>query len=142
MTSKAPETPAKARTPRSPRQKGPPTDGTPSETTLFVAGLDHKTTDGELKEIFSKYHPTTAHVALRPIRRYMVKKLAEKGEQRLGRGFGFVSFADQSAQQEALKGMEGYTLGERELAVKVAIDASEKAEVAVPNGYSSTALVA
>lgn len=114
----------------------------PSETTLFVANLDHKTTDADLKEIFSKYSPTTAHVALRPLPPYMIKKLAEKGEQRLGRGFGFVSFADQSVQQEALKSMDGVKVGEKELAVKVAIDANDKAEAAMANGQVSTAAAA
>lgn len=113
----------------------------PSSTTLFVAGLDHKTTDAELKEIFSTYNPTTAHVALRQIPRFMVKKLAEKGEQRLGRGFGFVTFTDQTAQQEALKAMDGHKVGERELAVKVAVDSSEKS-APTSNGQSSASSTA
>ncbi|CCG82720.1 Putative uncharacterized protein [Taphrina deformans PYCC 5710] len=118
--------PSKTRSPRASREKGPPADGVPSTTTLFVAGLKNKTTDAELKELFSKYNPTSAHVALRPIPRFMIKKLAEKGEQRLSRGFGFVTFADQEAQTAALNAMDGYKAGERELAVKVAVDSPEK----------------
>lgn len=95
---------------------------------MFVAGLDHKTTDAELKQLFSAYNPTSAHVALRPIPKFVIKRLAEKGEQRLSRGFGFVTFADQTAQTTALKAMDGHTVGDRQLAVKVAVDSQERSE--------------
>lgn len=78
--------------------------------------------------MFSEYNALSAHVALRPIPRFMIKKLAEKGEQRLSRGFGFVTFADQSAQTAALKAMDGHSVGDRQLAVKVAVDSPEKSE--------------
>ncbi|KAJ8609061.1 hypothetical protein MRB53_039330 [Persea americana] len=81
------------------------------DTDPNVNGLDHKTTDAELLELFSAHNPTSAHVALRPIQRYMIKRLAEKGEQRLGRGFGFVTFADQAAQTKALEAMNGHKSG-------------------------------
>lgn len=118
----------KTRAPRAPREKGPPADGVPSATTLFVAGLDYRATDADLKELFAKFDPVNAHVALRPIPRFMIKKLAEKGEQRLGRGFGFVTFANQESQKAALKAMDGQKSGDKELAVKVAVDAPEKVE--------------
>lgn len=71
----------------------------------------------------------------------MIRRLAEKGEQRLGRGFGFVTFADQAAQTKALNAMNGHTIGERELAVKVAIDSAaekEKSQQTPPTGLEKS----
>lgn len=89
--------------------------------------------------MFSKFNPTGAHVALRPIPRFMVKKLAEKGEQRLSRGFGFVTFADQESQVSALKAMDGHKVSEeRSLAVKIAVETA-KPEHTAANGQEATA---
>lgn len=105
------------------------------------------TTQIQLKELFAEFNPTSAHVALRPIPIAMIKRLAARGEKRKGRGFGFVSFADAATQQKALQAMNGKTIGDRELAVKVAIDSAkhlEKAEAADSDASSKqeTAAVA
>lgn len=100
-------------------------------------------------ELFAEYEPTSAKLALRPIPRFMIKKLQERNEPRKGRGFAFVSFASEEAQQKAISGMNGKDIEGRELAVKVAIDspgkedealeAQGKAEMGKENGFPSTA---
>jgi len=80
----------------------------PSPTTLFVANLPFSVDDKELAEIFSKNHKVAkAHV---------VKKRNTRSK-----GFGFVEFEDEAAQQAALKEFDGATVHERVLNVKVAL---------------------
>jgi len=52
----------------------------------------------------------------------MVRILAQRGEARKGRGFGFVTLASEEMQQQAIAEMNGKTVEGREIAVKVAID--------------------
>ena len=73
----------------------------------------------------------------------MIKKLAERGEPRKGRGFGFVTFSDESAQKKAVEEMNGREVEGRAISVKVAIDkpteAKENSESPTPaaaNGSS------
>jgi RNA recognition motif-containing protein len=75
----------------------------------------------KLLEIFKDYSPTQAKIALRPIPRFMVKKLQARGEPRKGRGFGFVTLGSEELQQKACNEMNG-----KEIAVKVAIDSPGK----------------
>jgi RNA recognition motif-containing protein len=56
----------------------------------------------------------------------MVKKLQARGEQRKGRGFGFVTLASEELQQKACDEMNGKEIEGREIAVKVAIDSPGK----------------
>jgi RNA recognition motif-containing protein len=79
-----------------------------------------------LIEIFKDYQPTAAKIALRPIPRFMVKKLQARGEQRKGRGFGFVTLGSEELQLKACAEMNGKTIDGREIAVKVAIDSPGK----------------
>jgi RNA recognition motif-containing protein len=76
----------------------------------------------QLTELFKDYSPVSAKIALRPIPRFMVKKLQARGEQRKGRGFGFVTLASEELQQKACEEMNGKEIEGREIAVKVAID--------------------
>jgi RNA recognition motif-containing protein len=95
-----------------------------------------------LIEIFKDYQPTAAKIALRPIPRFMVKKLQARGEQRKGRGFGFVTLGSEELQLKACAEMNGKTIDGREIAVKVAIDSPGKegdepkspTEAATPTG--------
>jgi hypothetical protein len=80
----------------------------------------------QLKELFAAYKPTAAKIALRPIPRFMVKKLIERNEPRKGRGFGFVTLESEEMQQKAVSEMNGKMIEEREIAVKVAIDSPGK----------------
>jgi len=77
-------------------------------------------------EIFKDYSPSSAKIALRPIPRFMVKKLQARGEPRKGRGFGFVTLASEELQQKACDEMNGKDIEGREIAVKVAIDSPGK----------------
>jgi RNA recognition motif-containing protein len=52
----------------------------------------------------------------------MVRKLQLRGEPRKGRGFGFVTLASEEMQKKAVSEMNGRTVSDREIAVKVAID--------------------
>jgi len=78
----------------------------------------------QLKELFKDYQPESAKIALRPIPRYMVRKLQQRGEPRKGRGFGFVTLASEDMQKKAVEEMNGKVIEGREIAVKVAIDVS------------------
>lgn len=113
--------------PRAPRkQRGPPEDGIPSKTKVMVANLPYDLREEKLMEIFKEYSPSSAKIALRPIPRFMVKKLQARGEARKGRGFGFVTLASEDLQQKACNEMNGKVIEGREIAVKVAIDSPGK----------------
>lgn len=129
------------------RQRGPPEDGIESKTKVMVANLPydlhedkvglHKSTDAwdqsliqppvnQLKELFKDYEPVAAKIALRPIPRFMVRKLQARNEPRKGRGFGFVTLSTEEMQQKAISEMNGKEIEGREIAVKVAIDSPGK----------------
>src|ERR1700712_1086552 len=80
----------------------------------------------QVKELFAAYEPSSAKIALRPIPRFMVKKLQARNEPRKGRGFGFVTLASEELQQKAVTEMNGKDIDGREIAVKVAIDSPGK----------------
>ncbi|KAL8957493.1 MAG: hypothetical protein Q9183_006042 [Haloplaca sp. 2 TL-2023] len=119
----------KPRTPRQPRQRGPPEDGIPSKNKVMVANLPYDLSEDKLKELFAAYQPSAAKIALRPIPRFMVKKLQARNEPRKGRGFGFVSLASEELQQQAVNEMNGKEVDGREIAVKVAIDSPGKEDI-------------
>ena len=77
-------------------------------------------------EIFKDYQPTASKIALRPIPRFMVKKLQARNEPRKGRGFGFVTLGSEEMQLKACSEMNGKEIEGREIAVKVAIDSPGK----------------
>jgi RNA recognition motif-containing protein len=76
----------------------------------------------QLKELFAVYNPTSAYIVPRQIPRFVIRKLAERGEPRKGRGFGFVTFEDEAAQKKAVEEMDGHEVESRAISVKVAID--------------------
>lgn len=82
----------------------------------------------QLKELFAAYEPSSAKIALRPIPRFMVKKLQARNEPRKGRGFGFVTLSSEDQQQKAVNEMNGKEIEGREIAVKVAIDSPDKTD--------------
>ncbi|KAK3306885.1 uncharacterized protein B0T15DRAFT_156383 [Chaetomium strumarium] len=121
--------------PRERRERGPPADGIPSKTKVMVANLPYDLTEDKLKELFAAYNPLSAKIALRPIPRFMIKKLQARGEPRKGRGFGFVTLASEELQQKAVAEMNGREIEGREIAVKVAIDSPDKTDdVQAPQG--------
>jgi RNA recognition motif-containing protein len=117
---------AKPRSPRERKQRGPPEDGVPSKTKVMVANLPYDLREDRLLEIFKDYSPSSAKIALRPIPRFMIKKLQARGEARKGRGFGFVTLASEELQLKACTEMNGKEIEGREIAVKVAIDSPGK----------------
>ncbi|PGH34073.1 hypothetical protein GX50_03129 [[Emmonsia] crescens] len=112
--------------PRVHKQRGPPEDGIPSKTKVMVANLPYDLSEEKLKELFAAYEPVSAKIALRPIPRFMVKKLLARGEPRKGRGFGFVTLGSEALQAKAVEEMHGKEIEGREIAVKVAIDSPGK----------------
>ncbi|KAL1885308.1 hypothetical protein Plec18167_001965 [Paecilomyces lecythidis] len=108
------------------KQRGPPEDGIPSKTKVMVANLPYDLSEEKLKELFAAYEPVSAKIALRPIPRFMVKKLQARNEPRKGRGFGFVTLGSEELQQKAVEEMNGKEIEGREIAVKVAIDSPGK----------------
>ncbi|KAF2836829.1 RNA-binding domain-containing protein [Patellaria atrata CBS 101060] len=108
------------------KQRGPPEDGVPSTTKVMVANLPYDLTEEKLLELFKGYQATSAKIALRPIPRFMVKKLQARNEPRKGRGFGFVTLASEEMQKKACDEMNGKEIEGREIAVKVAIDSPGK----------------
>lgn len=83
----------------------------------------------QLKELFKDYEPVSAKIALRPIPRFMIKKLQARNEPRKGRGFGFVTLGSEALQEKAVQEMNGKEIEGREIAVKVAIDSPGKEDV-------------
>lgn len=69
----------------------------------------------------------------------MIKKLQARGEQRKGRGFGFVTLASEELQQKAVAEMNGKDVDGREIAVKVAIDSPDKTDEALAKAAESEA---
>ncbi|KAB5535275.1 hypothetical protein GE09DRAFT_1063337 [Coniochaeta sp. 2T2.1] len=118
----------KPKAPRERRERGPPADGIPSKNKVMVANLPYDLTEEKLKELFAAYEPSSAKIALRPIPRFMIKKLQARGEPRKGRGFGFVTLASEEQQQKAVAEMNGKEIEGREIAVKVAIDSPDKTD--------------
>ncbi|RDL31468.1 uncharacterized protein BP5553_09677 [Venustampulla echinocandica] len=116
------------RQPRERRERGPPADGIPSKTKVMVANLPYDLSEEKLKELFTAYEPSSAKIALRPIPRFMVKKLQARNEPRKGRGFGFVTLVSEEMQQKAVNEMNGKEIEGREIAVKVAIDSPDKTD--------------
>src|SRR5580704_10679114 len=75
---------------------------------LFVAGLPFDMDDQELKEIFEAYGAVSS------------AKVILDRETRKSRGFGFVEMPDTAEAENAIKKLDGASLENKTLAVKVA----------------------
>ncbi|XP_071689702.1 polyadenylate-binding protein RBP45-like [Rutidosis leptorrhynchoides] len=73
--------------------QGTQNEDDPNNTTVFVGGLDPNVSDDHLKQVFSQYGQLV-HVKI-PV----------------GKRCGFVQFADRSCAEEALRMLQGTTLG-------------------------------
>jgi len=76
-----------------------------SKTTLFVANLHYQIDNNGLAEIFREHNPIKAYV----VQTYNGRS----------RGFGFVEFANETDQQNALKNIDKKVVQDRPLSVKV-----------------------
>ncbi|KAK9237820.1 hypothetical protein V1525DRAFT_403004 [Lipomyces kononenkoae] len=106
-------------------KRGPPKEGVPSATTVFVANLSYSCTTEKLKEYFVDYKPEWAHVALKRTPAFVLARLAEKGvtpRPPRALGFGFVRFADEDTQKKAIAELNGKEFEGRAISVRVAID--------------------
>jgi len=119
------------------RKKGPPEDGVLSKTTIYVANIPFTYSDGDLLELFASVSPVSARIVPRYIPGHIVRKLDKEGVPRKGRGFGFVTFADSTAQAKAVEAFNGKDVDGRPLAVKVAVDRPE-GEVVAPETKDTT----
>jgi RNA recognition motif-containing protein len=126
-----PSKPREKRAPSQKRERGPPADGVPSKTKVMVANLPYDLDEDKLKELFAAYEPISTKIALRPIPRFMIKKLQARNEPRKGRGFGFVTLPSEELQQQAVAEMNGTQIEGREIAVKVAVDSPDKTDEAL-----------
>jgi len=83
-----------------------------------VANLPFDVTDEKLKEFFSSYKVTSAHVVCR------------KFGTTVGRskGFGFVEFEDEQNQLKALEESQGKELNGRALNIKIAVNEAKKVD--------------
>ncbi|KAK9456486.1 hypothetical protein V1511DRAFT_288048 [Dipodascopsis uninucleata] len=112
-----------------PKKKGPPKDGIPSTTTVFVANLSFACTQEKLKEYFAAYDPEWIHVATRHVPAHVLKKMTERGNKPRSLGYGFVRFANEETQKKAIEEMNGKEFDGRAIAVRIAIDSQiEKAK--------------
>jgi len=109
--------------PRPPRKTPEERNLQPSTTGLFVTNLPFKFTDDDFGAVFTE-------AGTKP-------KSAKVVRNRNGRskGYGFVEFENNGDQQKALKAVNGKTVAERELVVKIAMiepQGEQKAEQAKP----------
>jgi|SwirhisoilCB1_FD_contig_81_1622475_length_1319_multi_3_in_0_out_0_1 RNA recognition motif-containing protein len=88
-----------------------------SQTSLFVANLPFSLTDETFGKVFTD-------ASLKFKKAHVVTK--KNGRSK---GFGFVEFDSNEDQQKALTALQGKTVEERELILKVALTENEKAEV-------------
>lgn len=102
---------ASTRQPRGP--KGAP-EGEPSKTLVFVANLSYEVDDASLKQAFEGLSVSTATVVRRQF-----------GAKR-SKGYGFVDFASEQDQQQALSQFNGKDWQGRPLSLKVAIQGSRE----------------
>jgi len=88
--------PATEPVPKAPRQKNPPREKVMSTTTLFVANLPFSVDDDQLAALFKDCGAQSAHVV--------------KTHSGRSRGYGFVVFADEKAQLNALEKKNGLSV--------------------------------
>lgn len=77
---------------------------------LFVSNLPFDTSEEELREVFERFGSVAS-----------VKIVLDRDTGR-SRGFGFVAFESSSNAEEAMQQLDGFSMGGRNLVVKIAHD--------------------
>lgn len=93
-----------------------------AEYRCFVGGLAWATDDGRLQDAFSKYGEVVE------------SKVIKDRETDRSRGFGFVTFADESAMKDAIEGMNGQELDGRNITVNQAQSRGSGGRTGGPGG--------
>lgn len=107
----------KARTPRRPRGEAP--TGEPSTSVLFVANLAFSVDEAQLTEFF-----TSAGVTVKSARVVRWRW----GTPRKSKGYAFVDVGGPEEQQKAMDAVSGKTIADREVTVKVAVNAPHRGD--------------
>jgi RNA recognition motif-containing protein len=76
---------------------------------IYVANISFRASEDELKEVFAQYGEVSS-----------VKILKDRETNR-SRGFGFVEMPNDGEGNNAINGLNGYELGQRNLVVKAAL---------------------
>ncbi|KAG8930168.1 hypothetical protein FRC03_006464 [Tulasnella sp. 419] len=100
------------RQPRRPAGEAP--EGEPSKTVLFVANLAFSVDEDGLTDFFTENGISVTSARVVRSRRF--------GYPPRSRGYAFVDVGDEEEQQKALTALQGKTLNDREITVKIAVD--------------------
>lgn len=114
---------------RGPKPKRSPREGPPSTDTVFVANLSYSCTKEMLSEFFAAYEVESVHTAKKYLPKYVLRKIAAKGEEPpapRSLGYAFVKLSSEEMQKKAIAELDGKELDGRTISVKVAIDAEQK----------------
>ncbi len=93
------------------------------DTKVYVGNLSYETTEDELRLLFSNEGTVTSVVIIK-----------DRGTNR-SKGFAFVEMSSQSEMEQAIKNLDGKTLGNREIKVNKARPPKEK-ERSYSNDYN------
>lgn len=122
--SAQPNAPAKANNGRAKKPKAPKkakeAQGVPSKTLLFVSHLSYSVKNEDLMELFSAYPAISANIVY------------HRQQPKHSRGFAFVGFPNEEAQQKALAENNGKEVHGRTIAISVALQPEESASTEKP----------
>ncbi|WFC95039.1 hypothetical protein MBRA1_001679 [Malassezia brasiliensis] len=115
--SAQPNAPTKTSKGRAKKSKAPKkskeAQGVPSKTMLFVSHLSYSVKNEDLLELFSAYPAVSANIVY------------HRQQPRHSRGFAFVEFPNEEAQQKALAENNGKEVHGRTIAISVALQPEE-----------------
>lgn len=113
--------PRAPRVPRPPRAEGEQPIGEPSKSVLFVANLAFSVDEPALTEFFTAAGINV--LSARVVRRRW-------GTPRKSKGYGFVDVGNEEEQKKAIEATHGKVIADREVTVKIAVDAKRDEEAA------------
>ena len=102
----------RAKKPKAPK-KAKEAQGVPSKTLLFVSHLSYSVKNEDLMELFSAYPAVSANIVY------------HRQQPKHSRGFAFVEFPNEEAQQKAMAENNGKEVHGRTIAISVALQPEE-----------------